>query len=137
MDTSTIKALIEAMAASDLSELEFREDGWTLRLSRRGGALPPLAAASPTGAMPSEPTSAVADNELLSPLAGIVHLSPSPGEPPFVAVGQVVEAGQPVCLIEAMKMFNTVTAEQHGTVTSVLVDTGAEVEAGQPLLRIG
>src|SRR6185312_6390059 len=56
MDTSAIKALIEAMAASDLSELEFREDGWTLRLSRRPGALPPLAAASPTGAIPTEPT---------------------------------------------------------------------------------
>jgi acetyl-CoA carboxylase biotin carboxyl carrier protein len=142
MDLAAIKALIKVMAASDLAELELRENGWTLRLSRRPGgapaptAAPPVAAAKPTA--PAAPPSAVAEDagDVQAPLAGIVHLGPAPGEPPFVTAGQVVGAGDTICLIEAMKMFNAVTAERAGTVEAVLVASGSEVEAGQALMRI-
>jgi acetyl-CoA carboxylase biotin carboxyl carrier protein len=67
---------------------------------------------------------------------GIVHLTPAPGEPSFVNVGDTVEEGQVLCTIEAMKMFNAIESEFKGTVTQILVNPGDEVEAGQPLVRI-
>jgi acetyl-CoA carboxylase biotin carboxyl carrier protein len=71
-----------------------------------------------------------------APLAGTVYLSPSPGEPTFVEIGQAVWAGATVCVIEAMKVFNEVKAGRDGTVGAVLVAPGDEVDAGQPLIRI-
>jgi acetyl-CoA carboxylase biotin carboxyl carrier protein len=147
-----IKAFIDAMAASDLDELELRQDGWTLRLVRRAGgattaqtALAPHAAAadaSDTPALRDEPaapheerTPQIAARELTSPLYGIVHLQQAPGEPPFVHVGATVAAGRTLCVIEAMKVFHEVCADRDGTVAAVLVASGEEVEAGQPLFR--
>jgi acetyl-CoA carboxylase biotin carboxyl carrier protein len=69
-------------------------------------------------------------------LPGLVHLRPSPDAPPFVLVGQTVKAGDTVCLIEAMKVFNSVRAERAGTIAAVLVTSESEVEAGQTLMRI-
>jgi acetyl-CoA carboxylase biotin carboxyl carrier protein len=142
MDLLEIKALIDAMAASDLAEMEVAKDGWTLRLVRRAGAAAPRplarGVAEPAGVDERPDTTlGLPDNlTVRAPLAGTVHLSPSPGEPAFVAVGQTVKAGANLCVIEAMKMFNAVTAERDGTVEAVLVTAGDEVEAGQPLLRI-
>ena len=138
MDPQQIKAFIDAMAASDLTEMEFSQDGWTLRLVRRGAAVEvtreaqAAAPVTPTVQRPSQPA---APNELTAPLFGIVHLQQTPGDPPFVAVGQAVTAGQTLCVIEAMKVFNDVVAEHDATVAAVLVVSGQEVEAGQPLLR--
>jgi acetyl-CoA carboxylase biotin carboxyl carrier protein len=72
---------------------------------------------------------------LLAPLYGVVHLRPTPDEPPFVVAGQAVKAGQTLCVIEAMKVFNEVRAEYDATVAAVLVTSGQEVEAGQALMR--
>lgn len=149
MDAQQIKAFIDVMAASDLAEAEFSQDGWTLRLVRRGGiveatqgvepatpATPATIVAADRTALPPHTAAATpASNDLKAPLFGIVHLQRSPGEPPFVRVGQAVEAGQTVCVIEAMKVFNEVLAERDGSVAAVLVESGQEVEAGQPLLR--
>ena len=148
MDAQQIKVFIDAMASSDLSEMAFSQDGWTLRLVRgpagvASAAAPPAAAARPpstarrptpdTAAPASAPTSAP---ELLAPLFGVVHLQAGPGEPPYVAPGQVVRAGQTLCVIEAMKVFNEVRAEADAVVDAVLVRSGQEVDAGQPLLRL-
>jgi acetyl-CoA carboxylase biotin carboxyl carrier protein len=126
MDAKQIKDFIDAMAASDLREMEVSHEGWTLRLVR-GAAVPaqpaPAAAAASTGL------------DVQAPLFGVVHLQQAPGQPPFVQRGQAVEAGQLLCLIEAMKIYNEVRAERGGTVADVLVISGQEVEAGQPLLR--
>lgn len=149
MEQQQIKALIDAMAASDLAEMEFSRDGWTLRLRRAplgaGSAVPPRPAWTTDGAGAAQTGIAEADAdaplarqsvpEVAAPLHGIVHLQPSPGEPAFVTVGQAVSAGQTLCVIEAMKVFNEVCAEQGGVVAAVLVASGQEVEAGQPLLR--
>jgi acetyl-CoA carboxylase biotin carboxyl carrier protein len=146
MDLDEIKALIEAMQASDLAEMEVSRDGWTLRMVRRTQrAAPvvrseqcletPLCEASDTVA-PDETCASQDQTAVRAPLTGIVHLTPSPGAPPFVQPGQTVAAGATLCLIEAMKMFNAVRAERDGTVEAVLVSAEAEVEAGQPLMRI-
>jgi acetyl-CoA carboxylase biotin carboxyl carrier protein len=146
MDPQQIKTLIDAMASSDLAEMEFSQDGWTLRLVRHAStALTPDAQRAPVSAAarvgtdrpgvapaPVEVSSAA---ELHAPLYGVVHLNPSPGEPPFVVVGQQVLAGQTLCVIEAMKVFNEVRAPHDATVQAVLVISGQEVEAGQALLR--
>jgi acetyl-CoA carboxylase biotin carboxyl carrier protein len=145
MDALKIKAFIDAMAASDLAEMEASHDGWTLRLVRRPGAVapdaPPVAPRVPTA--PSTPkaprapasTPTARPRELLAPLFGVLHLQPSPGAVPFVGEGQAVHAGQTLCVIEAMKVFNEVQAERDGVVDVVLVTSGVEVDAGQPLMR--
>jgi acetyl-CoA carboxylase biotin carboxyl carrier protein len=146
MDPQQIKTLIDAMASSDLAEMEFSQDGWTLRLVRHASTAPmpdaqraPVRAAARVvadrpGVAPA-PVESDSGAELHAPLYGVVHLNPSPGEPPFVVVGQAVKAGQTLCVIEAMKVFNEVRAPHDATVQAVLVTSGQEVEAGQALLR--
>ena len=146
MDPQQIKTLIDAMASSDLAEMEFSQDGWTLRLVRHTSTSPtpdaqraPVSAAARVvtvrpGVSPA-PVESTSGAELHAPLYGVVHLDPSPGEPPFVVVGQAVKGGQTLCVIEAMKVFNEVRAPHDATVQAVLVTSGQEVEAGQVLLR--
>jgi len=144
MDLDRIKTLIDAMAASDLNEMEFSEDGWSLRLVRRAQlnelVRAPVSTAPSTHAR-QRPTRAEPDEvrkreaNVAAPLFGIVHLQPAPDAPVFVSVGQAVTAGTPLCVIEAMKMFHEVRAEQDGTVSEILVASGQEVEAGQELMR--
>jgi acetyl-CoA carboxylase biotin carboxyl carrier protein len=143
MKQEQIKTLIDALAASDLAELEYsEEDGSTLRLVKQSALKAAPAVRSPAvvrrapAAVSAQPTPAAAA-ECLAPLYGVVHLQATPGEPPFVQPGQAVEAGQMLCVIEAMKMFNEVRADAAATVQAVLVRSGQEVEAGQPLFRFG
>jgi len=142
MDQQQIKACIDAMSASDVAEMQFSQDGWTLRLVRRAtnrrdesdGA---ASTAYESGNGDSISTSAQATRmTLCAPLYGVVHLSPAPDQPPFVGLGAVVTAGQVVCVIEAMKVFNQVRAEFDATIAEILVASGQEVESGQPLLRL-
>ena len=92
---------------------------------------PPL----PPPAQPQTVTATAQQGEVAAPMFGVVHLHPAPGEPVFVQPGQTVQAGQTVCTIEAMKVFNAVVAESDGIVDAVLVASGVAVEAGQPLFR--
>ncbi len=139
MDQQLIKALIDALEASGLSELQYSAGGETLRLVKLGG-LPPAATAPQPAEAPPVPTVAVAEPAasllVTAPLYGIVHLRRSPDAPPMVSPGDVVAAGQVLCLIEAMKVFTELRAERAGTLEAVLVTAGQEVEAGQPLFRI-
>lgn len=143
MDPQQIKSFIDAMVASDLTEMEFSQEGWTLRLVRQHAGVAPApgrAGAVAIGArsvLPTTPATVApaSPRELQAPLFGIVHLQAGPGEAPFVAAGQAVRAGQTLCVIEAMKVFNEVLAEHDAVVDAVLVNSGLEVEAGQPLLR--
>ena len=148
MDQQQIKALIDAMASSDLQEMEFSQDGWTLRLLRQGAAsavsrhvssAPPAPSSAPPAVLRrAEPVlraKAESPKELVAPLFGVLHLQSAPGEPPFVVAGESVKAGQTLCVIEAMKVFNEVCAERDAVVDAVLVASGQEVEAGQALLR--
>lgn len=137
MNIAEIKALIAAMAESGLAEMTFSENGWTLRLVRDAAAAPAKPArqaATADVAMPI-PDAPSSSPEIEAPLAGIVHLRPAPEAAPYVAVGQAVRAGDTVCLIEAMKVFNTICAEHDGIVAAILVSSGVEVDAGQTLMR--
>ncbi|MBV9812261.1 MAG: acetyl-CoA carboxylase biotin carboxyl carrier protein, partial [Acetobacteraceae bacterium] len=101
----------------------------------------PAALLSPAAPPPQLPAPVPAANDdakhpgaVLSPMVGIAYLTPEPGSPPFVTPGQAVTAGQTLLLIEAMKTFNQIKAPKAGTVTRILVATGAPVEYGEPLL---
>ncbi len=143
MDPNTIKALIEAMRASDLSEMEFSEDGWALRLVRYSNATaappspaPPPARARRTSPAISAKAAALAGGTVVSPMFGIVHLKPSPEAADFVRAGATVEVGTILCTIEAMKVFNEIKADRSGTILSIDVRSGDEVETGQILMTL-
>lgn len=144
MDLDRIKTLIDAMTASDLNEMEFTEDGWSLKLVRRPqpGHLAQALAKTVAGASNGPQSlraravaAATKEVDVAAPLFGVVYLRPAPDAPAFVSVGQTVTAGTPLCVIEAMKMFHEVRAERGGTVSAILVASGQEVEAGQELMR--
>lgn len=138
MELEDIKSLIGIVARMGLAELEVCKNGVTLRLVR--DAMPTDAAERPHAFVAADPDQeaapAVARADLIAPLSGVLHLTPSPGAPAFVTVGQAVKQGEALCIIEAMKVFNRVAAERDGTVEAVLFETGVDVEAGQTLMRI-
>jgi acetyl-CoA carboxylase biotin carboxyl carrier protein len=149
MDSQQVKSFIDAMAASDLDEMEVSHDGWTLRLVRRARGSADVIPSSSSLVAPSQagiqggareaPDSSVHGNDevrIEAPMFGVVHLQQASGEPPFVKAGDLIEAGHLLCTIEAMKVFNEVRAERAGRVRTVLVASGVEVEAGQPLFGI-
>ncbi|GJD66173.1 acetyl-CoA carboxylase biotin carboxyl carrier protein [Methylobacterium frigidaeris] len=148
MTMDEIKALIDAMAASDLAEMEIAKDGWTLRLARPAGRATgtatepadPAPEASRSGRHeaggPAPAPAPAAANDVRAPLAGLAYLAPSAEAQPFVAVGQAVEAGALLCTVEAMKTFHEVRAARAGMIAAVLVASGDEVEGGQPLFRL-
>ena len=134
MDLARLKTLIDQMASSGRPELEMVEGDEKIRMVRadrpqEGGApLKPIL--SPARTATATPTTVNA------PMFGVCHLSPSPGAPPFASVGNKIAVGQTLCLIEAMKMFASVAATDSGVLQAVLIESGTEVEAGQPLFRI-
>jgi len=148
MDSQLIKSLIAALAASDLAELEYSHNGETLRLTKRAplagsGGLPaatqpaaPVAPPIPQPIASPEPVPTDGSSDIRSPLYGVVHLTPTPDAPPFVRLGDAVKAGQTLCVIEAMKMFNELRADRDGTLRAILVESGQEIDIGQTLFRL-
>jgi acetyl-CoA carboxylase biotin carboxyl carrier protein len=153
MDLRKIKKLIDILEESNLAELEIKEGEESVRLSRvpKGMAAPaapathvqvpaPVAAAAPTA---STPAPAPGGKELppghvlRSPMVGTYYASSSPEAPPFVKIGQAVKAGDTLCIIEAMKMFNQIEADTAGTVVAILASSGQPVEFDEPLFVIG
>ena len=118
----------------------------TNRVSSSEVTTPSVAAASPdrpevslsTGAAPPSPNRSIDPKwvEVTSPMVGTFYRSPAPDESPFVETGDQVSANQTVCIIEAMKLMNEIEAEVSGQVMEILVENGAPVEYGQPLMRI-
>lgn len=137
MDALQIKVFIDAMAASGLAEMQASKDGWSLRLVRDSVRDPVRDPMHGNAAAPSPAVAAAGGpGEQCSSLCGVVFLRSSPGALPFVQVGQAVTTGQTLCVIEAMKIFNEVGAQCDGIVEAVLVESGQEVEVGQPLVRL-
>ncbi len=139
------------MKKSDLSEFEIQDQEFKLRIKRDlpGRAAPaaapvalaPVAAApAPVAAAPAAPaTPAAADPSIklvTSPMVGTYYATPSPENPPFVAVGSPIKVDSVVCIIEAMKVMNEIQSEIAGTVVECLVANGTSVEFGQPLFRV-
>jgi len=97
----------------------------------------PAQAVDATRAVSTASATASEPQLVRAPMFGVVHLTPAPGEAPFVNLGDTIAEGQALCTIEAMKMFNAIESELSGVVLEILVTPGSEVESGQPLFRIG
>lgn len=147
MDLRKLKTLIDLVSESNVSELEITEAEGKVRIVKAAPAAPvmmPVAApavAAPitlTAPAPAEAAAAPAPAEIQghvikSPMVGTFYRAPSPGAKPFVEVGQAVKEGEPVCIIEAMKILNEIEADRAGVIKEILVENGQAVEYGQPL----
>ncbi len=149
MDIRKIKKLIELLEESGIAEIEIREGEESVRISRGqiAQAAPvqytvpaaPATASAPAPAPAAQPAAApaqAAGTPIKSPMVGTFYRSASPTAKPFVEVGSSVKAGDTLCVVEAMKMFNQIEAETSGTITAILVENGQPVEYDQPLFII-
>jgi acetyl-CoA carboxylase biotin carboxyl carrier protein len=149
MDLRKLKTLIELVESSGIAELEISEGEERVRITRTAASVqqtyvpapqPIIAAAAPQAVVPAaEPTKpAVAEGHVVkSPMVGTFYRSASPGSKAFVDVGQTVNSGETLCIIEAMKLLNEIEADQSGVIKAILVENGQPVEFGQPLFVIG
>jgi acetyl-CoA carboxylase biotin carboxyl carrier protein len=158
-----IQQLIDLLIEREIAEFEMERDGLRIRIMRRdsGGApavhmvsgnsnpAPPSPAAEPVAAAPQpqsqeplapepapEMPSTVGVHILKSPMVGTFFAAPTPDAPPFVNAGDVVEVGQVLCIVEAMKLMNEIESEFAGEIVRIHVENGQPVEYGQPLFTI-
>ena len=135
MDIRKIKKLIDLMIESDLQAIEVKEGDQSIALTRRNpvvaAGVPTMTAAPAAAPVAKTPRGAVET----SPMVGVFYAAQSPGEPPFVKVGQTISAGDTLGIIEAMKIMNPIEATQSGVVEEVLVKNGEVIQFGQPLFR--
>ena len=153
MDLRKLKTLIELVEASNIAELEISEGEERVRITRSVAmgqqmfAAQPqpqmmMAAAAPVAAAAAAPAeaakpAAVEGHIVKSPMVGTFYRSASPGAKAFVDVGQSVNSGDTLCIIEAMKLLNEIESDFTGVVKAILVENGQPVEYGQPLFVIG
>lgn len=140
MDIRKVKKLIELLEQSECTELEIREGEESVRISRAATIAPAtVIAATPTvtATATQEPVAQkITGHTLKSPMVGTFYRSSSPDAKAFVEVGQSVKAGDIICIIEAMKMFNQIESDKTGTVKAILVENADPVEYNQPLFII-
>lgn len=152
MDLRKLKTLIELVESSGIAELEISEGEERVRITRTAASVsqayapasppqqPVVAVVAPQAAAPAaEPAKpAAAEGHVVkSPMVGTFYRSASPGSKAFVDVGQSVNSGDTLCIIEAMKLLNEIEADQSGVIKAILVENGQPVEFGQPLFVIG
>jgi acetyl-CoA carboxylase biotin carboxyl carrier protein len=157
VDLDKLQDLIRIFEASNLSEIEIEESGRRMRLKKPRpvvsytGPMMPMPVADPHGtqvvlheSVAAVPTNVPARTEkeaekvitIDSPMVGVLYVAPAPGEPPFVQAGDTVDEHQAVCIVEAMKLMNEVTAKFPCVIEKVLVENGEPVEFGQPLFVV-
>ena len=147
MNLKELKELIALMNEHDLSELELEREGMKVRLKKSGPGVVeervvvergPMHVPFPAGATPSvpEPVPKPTGLEVKSPMVGTFYRAPAPEASAFVEVGQEIEPGQVLCIIEAMKLMNEIKAEVRGRLLQILVENGQPVEFGQVLFLL-
>ena len=151
MDLRKLKTLIDLVESSGIAELEIQEGEERVRITRALSAaamgasqamapMPALAAGAPVaanGAAPAATPREEPEGHLVkSPMVGTFYRAASPGAKPFVEVGDSVQAGDTLCIIEAMKLMNEIESDKSGVVKQILVENGQPVEFGQPLVVI-
>ncbi len=146
MDLSELKGIISLMQKSDLTELEIETQDLKLRMGRPGAGTvvthsvsPPIAPQpAPSASVQSAAEEATADsaNNFKSPMVGTFYRKPSPDDAAFVQVGDHVNKGDTLCIIEAMKVMNEIQADASGEITEIFAEDGDSVEYGQPLFSI-
>jgi acetyl-CoA carboxylase biotin carboxyl carrier protein len=144
IDPDAIRALAAVLAETGLSEIEIADKDSRIRVVRSIAPTTVLTSVAPSSA-PAPVQAVVAPvvqdlathpGAVTSPMVGVAYLSPEPGAPAFVSVGQQVTAWQTLLLIEAMKTFNQIKAPRAGPVTRILVEPGTPVEYGEPLMVV-
>ena len=149
MDLRKLKTLIDLVSESNISELEIAEADGKVRIVKASAQAAPAAAApavhttpasvvAPIDRAPAEPAAAPppTGNVVKSPMVGTFYRSASPGSDPFIEIGSVVKIGDPICIIEAMKIMNEIEADCSGKITRILCENGQAVEFGQPLFVV-
>ena len=153
MDLRKLKTLIDLVSESNVSELEITEADGKVRIVKGAPPAPaaPVAVAAPVAAAPPALTSAAAPapaapapqveaeptgHTVKSPMVGTFYRSSSPGAKAFVEIGSEIKEGEPICIIEAMKIMNEIEADKSGVVSKILCENGQAVEFGQPLFII-
>jgi oxaloacetate decarboxylase alpha subunit len=136
-EAERVRRLVEILEDSGAGELTVEDGGTriTVRKQEDQALVPVAVAAAPTNSV-APPPAAPAGVVIESPIVGNFYRAPAPGEAPFVAVGDRIEVGQPLCLLEAMKLFNELKSEHAGVISKVLVEDGTAVEFGQPLFEL-
>lgn len=158
MDMRKIRKLIELIKETGIAEIEIKEGEESVRITRevnkpasfitQAAPMPTYVGEAPRAPQPTSGESSAATaaeatlaatankHSLRAPMVGTIYLSPSPGAKAFIEVGQKVNMGDTLCLIEAMKMFNQIEADKTGTISAILVENGMPVEFNQPLFVI-
>ncbi|HIF18576.1 MAG TPA: acetyl-CoA carboxylase biotin carboxyl carrier protein [Cycloclasticus sp.] len=145
MDIRKVKKLIELIQESDIAEIEIHEGEESVRINRYSSTQPvAVAPAAPTVAITTSAPAADTSNDIeelsghivTSPMVGTFYNSPSPDAPAFVTIGQPVQQGDTLCIIEAMKILNQIEADKSGTIKSIMAENGHAVEFDQPLFII-
>lgn len=142
-----VRQLADVLTDANLSEIEYQSGDCRVRVARTlsapASAPAAVAVAAPTspvaaGAAPGQEADTFTGHPglLASPMVGVVYVSPEPGAPPFVRIGDAVSVGETVLLIEAMKVFNPIKAHCSGRIERIFVESGVPVEYGEPLLLI-
>ena len=153
MDLRKLKKLIDLVEESGIAELEITEGEEKVRIVRGGSGgrevvvLSPSAQAASAPVVPAasappapaqeEKAPALEGHIVKAPMVGTFYRSGSPGAKPFVEIGDAVKAGQPICIIEAMKLMNEIEADKDGVIKAIMVENGQPVEYGEPLIMIG
>ncbi len=148
MDIRKVKKLIELLEESGIAEIEIKEGEESVRISRASQVVPqaiyaaapaptaaPAPAAAPAEAAPAAAPAATG-HQVTSPIVGTFYRAASPGAKPFTDVGQRVNVGDTLCIIEAMKIMNQIEADKAGVVKAVMAENGDPIEFGQPLFII-
>ena len=152
MDIRKVKKLIELLQESGISEIEIHEGEESVRItshhisdaqqavvqaSQVPVAIPQANVSAPIQNAPETPLPAVDEGHIIkSPMVGIFYSSASPDVPAFVEIGQTVEKGEVLCIIEAMKIMNQIEADTSGVLSKIYVENGEPIEYGQPLFAI-
>ena len=145
MDIRKVKKLMELLEQSGMAEIEIHEGEESVRISRYGDApvAAPMAIAAPVAPIAAVDNSTIAEpiktadgHPITSPMVGTFYSAASPTSDAFVSIGQHVNQGDTICIVEAMKIMNQIEADQSGTVTEILCQDGDAVEFGQTLVVI-
>jgi len=146
MDIRKVKKLIELLEESGVAEIEIKEGEESVRITRAVAPMmapaqmvaPVASAVAPVASVSEEQPAAteVTGHQVKSPMVGTMYLAPSPGANNFVSVGDKVNVGDTLCIIEAMKMMNQIDADKAGTIKAILIGDGEPVEFDEPLFII-
>jgi len=141
MKMDAIKAVLDLLEDTDVSEFEYEDENLRLGIKRGPTAAPMMAAPAVASQSAAQAPAAAAaaiesGNVIASPFVGTFYRAASPESPPFTEVGQRIEVGQTLCIVEAMKLMNEIEAEISGTVKKILVENAQAVEYDQPLFVI-